>query len=625
MRPRQDRSININNDNINTNNVINVRHHNNRVRNNINNAQELRNNNIRLNRQNIDAFNQVVDNSLAAGSKEGYKSKFKQLVNYVKENFNEYYDEENDSIFYDTISDECISVFFEDATKKKDKETGAYLVPEQHQSFTHVSGYNSAIKWMYKKNRKTLTPTIIASIKDFLDGYQRKVAHLKHTGEMELQEGRQPLSFTGYMFLCNKALTSGNDLGIFSWTFICLAWNLIARCISIAGLMYDHIHWVNDSMVYKFPMHKGDQEGKTAIPKHVYANPKNPAICPVLSFAVHLFSNIGGYRDERYKRTVFGQDVKNVEKKFSSWLSATCTSSEQDLLSMGLLICNIGTHSFRKGIADTLNSMLDGPSPIAIFIRAGWSLGKVVHRYLFEGGGNDQLCGRAATGLTITSPEFADLPPHFDISSGPVLTVSEWDDILPGYSTFYPENFRGCLPFLLASLVYHREWIINTFSSNHPLFSQRVWTSGIMQRLSEKVLSGNGRNEVSKLFATGIPAHILLSNELVKVKCELSLLKESISKRFDILPDQIKQTLLQHFQINGAIPITRDDISNMLETFQETIMRSFNNSILTNNSNNNTNTNRSNYNNITPFANSYNTWTYGGKIHPVPPSFKYPS
>lgn len=74
-------------------------------------------------------------------------------------------------------------------------------------------------------------------------------------------------------------------------------------------------------------------------------------------------------------------------------------------------------------------------------LRAGWSLGPVQSRYILEGEGGDQVCGRAATGLPVIDISFANLPPHF-IKGDSGLTASEWDDILPGYSTFYPKSFR---------------------------------------------------------------------------------------------------------------------------------------------------------------------------------------
>jgi hypothetical protein len=106
----------------------------------------------------------------------------------------------------------------------------------------------------------------------------------------------------------------------------------------------------------------------------------------------------------------------------------------------------IGTHSIRKGVTTFLNALTNGPSALSVYLRAGWSLGNVVNRYILGGQGSDQLCGRAATGLCLNEPEFANLPPHFNISAGPILTTDEWCEILPGYNNF-PNCFKEVLPY----------------------------------------------------------------------------------------------------------------------------------------------------------------------------------
>ena len=117
---------------------------------------------------------------------------------------------------------------------------------------------------------------------------------------------------------------------------------------------------------------------------------------------------------------------------------------------------DVGTHSFRKGVATFCSGFIGGPSVIAIFLRAGWSLGQVQDRYIQFCEGGDQLAGRIAAGLNYnTGADFAVLPPHF---SGHALTPEEWLIILPYYES-YPVNFQAVLPFLLASLVYHWDWI----------------------------------------------------------------------------------------------------------------------------------------------------------------------
>lgn len=340
-----------------------------------------------------------------------------------------------------------------------------------------------------------------------------------------------------------------NSLGsIFSHTFFLLAWNLIARCVSISSLMFEHISWSEDAMVIVFPSHKGDKEGHNTAPKHVYANPLNPFICPILSFAIYIFTT--GYRRGGSKTSVFEGDVDNTESKFSKWFKKFVVDRAATLLAMGVIIAEIGTHSFRKGIATFLSSMPGGPSPISIYIRAGWSLG-VQSRYILEGGGGDQVCGRAASGLNLCDSEFAELPPHFNPNDQVVISLDEWESILPGYSTFYPSSFRQVIPFLLASLSFHRDWLKANLHAQHNLFNQPVWTSGILDRVASKVLTGNGRNTESGLCATGIPPHILLANEIVKVRHDMNSMKSEIFTKLNDLPNELKATMLQNFNIAG--------------------------------------------------------------------------
>jgi hypothetical protein len=95
---------------------------------------------------------------------------------------------------------------------------------------------------------------------------------------------------------------------------------------------------------------------------------------------------------------------------------------------------------------------LSGPSPISIFLRIGWNLGNVPHRYIFEGQGGDEFCGRMTAGLPLTESKFAVLPPHFGLDTlSSILMNDDWEKIVPGYQTF-PQSFRKAIPYLLASL-----------------------------------------------------------------------------------------------------------------------------------------------------------------------------
>jgi hypothetical protein len=207
-------------------------------------------------------------------------------------------------------------------------------------------------------------------------------------------------------------------------------------------------------------------------------------------------------RRDGSKCHVFGESTKGVENRFGSWLTAFIgiVSVAAVLLELGLEKLQIGTHSFRKGVATFLSSMVGGPSPIAIYLRAGWSLGPVQSRYILEGQGGDQLCGRAATGLTMTSTEFARLPPHFNASGGSILTVEEWEDIVPGFTNYFPSHFRPVIPFLLASLIFHKEWLVETLPAQHPLFNSRVWTCDMSYVTFSEIINGCGKRKPPMIY-----------------------------------------------------------------------------------------------------------------------------
>ena len=56
---------------------------------------------------------------------------------------------------------------------------------------------------------------------------------------------------------------------------------------------------------------------------------------------------------------------------------------DAELTRLGAEKKQLGTHSVRKGAASYCAGMMNGPSTVQVFLRAGWSLGNVQDRYLF--------------------------------------------------------------------------------------------------------------------------------------------------------------------------------------------------------------------------------------------------
>ena len=312
-----------------------------------------------------------------------------------------------------------------------------------------------------------------------------------------------------------------------------------------------------------------------------------------------------GYPRPGSSRLLFGTKSQDT---FSRWLVTTCSLFQDSIIAMGLSICDIGTHSFRKGIATLLSNCPGGPQAVSIWLRAGWSLGAVQGRYIFQGSGGDQFVGRAATGLDLNDIEFASLPPHF---AEQVLTLEEWEAILAGYTTFYPSSFRVALPYLLASLVYHRQWLENNLPKCHPLFFASVWTSGLLPQLANKVQLGYMKNSISGMQASGIPPNIQISYRLKLVEMRIDTLSTTSIQE---LPGQVANEILKHIEVNGAVGITKDQMLQGLDDLRSAIMLEIRQARVINESSSLLTTNVS----------SLKTFTWGGRFHMVPEGFAYP-
>jgi len=102
-------------------------------------------------------------------------------------------------------------------------------------------------------------------------------------------------------------------------------------------------------------------------------------------------------------------------------------------------------------------------------------------------------------------------------------------------------------------------------------------------------------------------------------------LPDQIIIKLDALPDLIKENLLRNFQINGVLPISREDVQSMIALSTETVLSAIQSSISANNEairtmNNNNNASNSATDNITDFQ----LFQWGGRFHHVPEGFEFP-
>ena len=547
----------------------------------------------------IEQVRGVQGQRLKNSSRRTYEHRAKVFAQWVKDNHPTYHDQNEDVVegLVLPLPESVITLFFGSLFNEEAQE---------YKSVSTVQGYRSAINDLYKKKRLRMDETVSNSIDEFIAGYKRIIAEKKESGVVSMHEGKRPLLVQGYRMLASKAFTSSK---LYAHLYLLMQWNTMSRSVSVASLMYHWFWWEGDSLVVGIPRHKGDQEGKNAIPRHLYANPIHPMLCPVLSLAIHTLSH--SFHSDEDQR-IFTH--KSVQDDFSKWLHETIKAfTDEESLLLAQDISLIGTHSIRKGVASYISSLPGTASVIAIFLRLGWSLGNVANRYLFEGeGGQDQLLGRIASMLPY-DVQLATLPPHFVDSN--VLTNEEWDIILPSRKQ-YPRSYQSVLPYLVASLVYHQKFLKEQLPQDHPIFNSRLFKGDYLNRLTPLVRTGI-MNCGSGMVATGVPTHLSTTAKIEEIKSALVGWIDEQNKQFQKLHDQVPtavvERIFENCTVNGAIPVTKSDMRDLIAEFRNELMqRSDSNCAVVEPTS-------------TRSDSGYILYLWGNRHHFVPQSFRFPT
>jgi hypothetical protein len=383
-------------------------------------------------------------------------------------------------------------------------------------------------------------------------------------------------------------------------------------------------------MTITFAKSKGDQTGEKEGEKHVYGNPLNPQICPILSMAVWVFTRTFVQLNEDSLRLFDGHTPnKRFEKMFERILRMIEPGSV-----LFSIIKELGPHSERKGSGTFVLSLSTAISAIAVFLRAGWSVGNVQDRYIFMGAGSDQLVGRAVSGLPINSIEFGTLPPHFKRDENEFLKETiKWANILPGYDNL-PAGFKECIPYFLASIVYHHEFLEMKLDKNHPLFKTTVYArrfivdtntpTTLIQYLSGKVVTGVMSCPHTQMIATGVPPHLSLLAGMAKLEAAIDKMSTELSAKLNAIPDEVKRTIMDNFVVEGVTPFTREDFLAFSQTLRDEVRaiigqnNTTTGSVVPDNGGGAANGSR-------PAASDWGMWTYANKIHFCPPNWEFPT
>lgn len=152
-----------------------------------------------------------------------------------------------------------------------------------------MNGHRSALRHLFREHRRELDHYTDTAYDDVFVGLKRDTARVEGDGVGKVYRGKSPLSFQAYEALAMAFLKSGALEDVFAHSFLSLQWNLMCRSASTAAICYSHVTWRNDALGVVFPKMKNDQSGeRPREPRHIYANPVIPSVCPILSLGIYF-------------------------------------------------------------------------------------------------------------------------------------------------------------------------------------------------------------------------------------------------------------------------------------------------------------------------------------------------
>ena len=238
-----------------------------------------------------------------------------------------------------------------------------------------------------------------------------------------------------------------------------------------------------DNIIITHDSTKMDKGGQKLVTKDCYANPKDPQTCLNTSLGIWLCLEQDRFETTEFLFRTKGTKDGTASKSYCDHLTELLRKHQLEVLAYAE---KSSAHGIRKGSASAISSGTMLPPPIASIAAQGdWSLGTILDIYWQFSDCGDYYLGRSLTMIDINSEDFAILPPHF-ISINPL----DDPDIKEAINLMYPkilekyensdENPTGLLLRLLASVIYHSDWIkeVGNRTPGHPFlcipFSHRL-------------------------------------------------------------------------------------------------------------------------------------------------------
>ena len=413
-------------------------------------------------------------------------------------------------------------------------------------------------------------------LSDLCKGLRRKISDNRSRDGGEVREGKLPLSFNAYRAL-GEALQSQSVAlnwhcdGPFNHLYFVLMWNLMCRASNCNMIRLEHLEWRNDALVIFFSRQKTDQAGdKSKYPRHVYANPLMPEICPILALGVYWLSF--GIEDG----DLFSG--RNQYDRFCKGLKQVIDINSEEFSLLGISVSNIGAHSCRKGSATYCSSGSTAcPPSAAVNIRAGWTLGGVEDTYKRYEAAGDQYVGRVTSGLPIVDASFMTLPPAFKLYDieGVRINIGVVDKAMEIGFGKISDSLKLVAQNCLASVVYHYDYLVRVLPARHRIFGNRILgDKRIINNLKQHLWCGVANDPIAvqqRFTATGIPPHVVLLSVMEAVQGTVKEVSPVLEAAIEKLPDKM-ESILRKMLEDGAIRSEHVTPSHLAHTIRACLL-----------------------------------------------------
>jgi hypothetical protein len=349
-------------------------------------------------------------------TRKAYDSHIKHFVNYLQANHPHLLDS-SENVQLSKVDLVVLDNYFTDLkSRRRGEET-------ENASLHALNASRAAIRSYYIDHNVPIPDWFDTGLRSLFQGFKRTAAKHKreHGISSKNEEGKSPFSFNIFHFLM-KSIMFSTSPNPFAHLFGLLSWSMMSRGDNTASINVRNMGWYEDALTVKLAHAKNDQTGEHSIstePRHIYANPINPEICPILSLGIYFSTSFNAPNESSL---FLGERQKDRMLQYiPEYLRSELVQKHMKLL--GMVPTDFGNHSFRKGAATYVASgSVGGPSIISVLRRAGWSLGDTLGRYLKADPAGDQYVGRVVVGLPISSHKFAVLPPQLRVDDEKVCS-----------------------------------------------------------------------------------------------------------------------------------------------------------------------------------------------------------